>query len=494
MHKKKILLILVSSLLLLSITLHTPIGSQLHLQIIKPVKADSKTIIVPTNYTEIQEAINAAEPGDTIYVYNGTYYEHVVVNKTVTLIGENKSTTIIDGEGIGIVIRSNTSNVEIRGFTIQNGGVSMESGMIIGSCINNTIRDNIIRNNAYGLTLIGSNDCNITNNLVMNCSWAGIQIKDSSNNNIHENTMVKNSGGVWITSSSSLNNTLYHNNFIDNLYQAQSFAPTTKWDNGTEGNYWSDYTGEDLNIDGIGDTSIPHLGLDNYPLMKPFGDITVPVADAGPNQTIFQGMTVTFDGSGSHDDVGIKSYVWTFIDVAPKNLTDVHPTYRFKNVGNFTVTLNVTDYSGKWNTDTMWIDVSEDNTQPFIGSLYQEPLEPNDGENVTISVNVTDGESGVYNVTLSYRTNEGANWTDTLMINLTGDAYVGKIPGLSNGTHVCYKITAYDNAGNFVVDDNATQYYVYTVIPEFPAATLMLLLIIFTLFAVIPRLINSKLQ
>jgi len=47
----------------------------------KPVKAYSKTIIVPTNYTEIQEAINAADPGDTIYVYNGTYNEHVIVTK-----------------------------------------------------------------------------------------------------------------------------------------------------------------------------------------------------------------------------------------------------------------------------------------------------------------------------------------------------------------------------------------------------------------------------
>jgi len=73
MRKKNILLIVASSLLLLSITLYTPIGSQFNLQIIKPVKAYSKTIIVPTNYTKIQEAINAAEPEDIIYVYNGTY-------------------------------------------------------------------------------------------------------------------------------------------------------------------------------------------------------------------------------------------------------------------------------------------------------------------------------------------------------------------------------------------------------------------------------------
>jgi len=400
MRKKNILLFVASSLLLLSVTLPTPIGSQLHLQRMVPVKAYSKTIIVPTNYARIQDAIGAAEPGDIIYVCNGTYYEHVVVNKTVTLIGENKSTTIIDGKGTGMVIRSNVSDVEIRGFTIQNGGDFPYSGVGLGSCVNNTLRDNIIRNNAYGLTLIGSNRCSIIGNVIMNNSDVGIQIRDSNNNTIHENTVATNPLGVWITSPLSLNNTFYHNNFVYNSNQAESFALTTKWDNGTEGNYWSDYMGEDLNSDGIGDTDIPHLGLDNYPLMKPFGDIA-------------------------------------------------------------------------------------DMANPIIGTSHQEPLEPSGGQNVTISVNVTDKESGVHNVTLSYSINEGANWTDVLMINLTGDTYVGEIPGLPNGSVVLYKITAYDNAGNFVVDDNATQYYIYTVIPEFPATIFLPLFIITTLLAVI---------
>ena len=72
---------------------------------------------------------------------------------------------------------------------------------------------------------------------------------------------------------SSYSNLLYRNNLIDNKQNAEEDTAMNSWDNGEEGNYWSDYTGEDLDGDGIGDTPylIPDKGkaMDNYPLMKP---------------------------------------------------------------------------------------------------------------------------------------------------------------------------------------------------------------------------------
>lgn len=62
---------------------------------------------------------------------------------------------------------------------------------------------------------------------------------------------------------------------------------------------------------------------------------------------------------------------------------------------------------------------------------------------------------------------------------------------LSITMHAC-KITAYDNAENFVVDDNEERYYVYTVVPEFPATLFLSLFIIFTLVAVILKSINNN--
>ena len=110
-----------------------------------------------------------------------------------------------------------------------------------------------------------------------------------------------------------------------------------------------------------------------------------------------------------------------------------------------------------------------DDVPPVIGTPIHTPEIPDDGEDVTVSVNVTDADTGVRpnGVILSYRTNGGA-WKNVTMIKTTGDAYEGIIPGLPAGTHVEYKIIAYDYANNEAVEDKAGGYYVYTVIPEFP--------------------------
>jgi len=73
-------------------------------------------------YTKIQDAINASKDGDTVFVYSGTYYENVVVNKTINLKGEDKDLTIIDGGGIGDVVRVIADWVNISGFNITGSG------------------------------------------------------------------------------------------------------------------------------------------------------------------------------------------------------------------------------------------------------------------------------------------------------------------------------------------------------------------------------------
>ena len=88
-------------------------------------------------------------------------------------------------------------------------------------------------------------------------------------------------------------------------------------------------------------------------------DITAPTADAGLDQTVDMGAVVTFDGSGSTDNIGVMNYTWTFIDGAAQTLYTDGPIYQFDHSGAFVVTLNVTDAAGNWDTDIMAVTVND---------------------------------------------------------------------------------------------------------------------------------------
>ena len=77
------------------------------------------------NYSKIQDAINDANPGDTIRVYAGTYIENVVLNKKISLIGNSSLNTTIDGSGTGDVV--------ISGVTVTGAGVTGAS--IVGDTV-----------------------------------------------------------------------------------------------------------------------------------------------------------------------------------------------------------------------------------------------------------------------------------------------------------------------------------------------------------------------
>jgi parallel beta-helix repeat protein len=155
------------------------------------------TIIVPDDYSTIQAAINAASDGDTIFVRNGTYYENLIVNKSVSLVGENKTSTIIDGSKTGgdTVTVTDVDNASISGFTIQGGRHGIYVYPIWSAwCNGTTITDNVVRNN--------------TGN--------GIYLLSSSHSTILGNTVAFNGGAGILISSHSPENTLKNNNLTMN--------------------------------------------------------------------------------------------------------------------------------------------------------------------------------------------------------------------------------------------------------------------------------------
>ena len=107
------------------------------------------------NFTRIQDAIDNASTGDTVYVYNGTYHENLIINKPIYLMGENKNTTVIDGGGKGDTISVNSENVTLHGFTITNGKTDsrldlFRAGVRVTSS-NCVIQGNIIKDNQLGI-------------------------------------------------------------------------------------------------------------------------------------------------------------------------------------------------------------------------------------------------------------------------------------------------------------------------------------------------------
>lgn len=126
----------------------------------QPVRAEPKTWIVDddgsADFASIQEAVNAANPGDTVYVKNGTYYENVIVNETISLTGESKENTIVDGGGVAAVIIVEEDNVLVTGFMVRNSGweyyYDESSGIFIDRASSCNISDNIATNVRYGVS------------------------------------------------------------------------------------------------------------------------------------------------------------------------------------------------------------------------------------------------------------------------------------------------------------------------------------------------------
>jgi len=169
------------------------------------------------NYTSIQNAINANETfnGHTIFVESGIYYEHVVVNKSLSLIGENKGTTVIDGKGSGTVVEIKANSVTLGGFTVRNGSSHFGGASImIYSARNVLVEDCLIKDTFVGVYMVVSGNNILQNNIITNSS-EGIYLLKAENNSLIENVVASNYWGVGLADSG--NNTLRNNEISNSI-------------------------------------------------------------------------------------------------------------------------------------------------------------------------------------------------------------------------------------------------------------------------------------
>ena len=208
---KKHILGILSCMLMITSTISPISGTVLTQKITHPLRG-GETLYVGgsglNNYSKIQDAIDAASDGDTVYVYDDSspYHENIMINVSISLVGEDKNTTIIDGANHSHSVNITADKVTIIGFTIQNG---KDSGIIINSD-NNRIINNILSNNSYGIrTSFGKPFTSFQNNTITNNRFindgAGIIFYSGRNTSITNNHISYMEQGILLTAAMNSN-------------------------------------------------------------------------------------------------------------------------------------------------------------------------------------------------------------------------------------------------------------------------------------------------
>ena len=342
----------------------------------------------------------------------------VLFANTNSSIVENVTAT---NSMFGIVLGYYCTNDKIRDNIVFN--CSLEYGIALTNSSNNTIYNNNVSRCGYDLKLVSSSQNKIIANTLTNSTdiyclmldrgslynyvsgntvgfnqhFAGIALDDQSNGNtfthnliefntgstgglelsdgdcynlITENTFYNNSYGITSTSSDKpylhVINTIYKNNFLNNTVQAANLPSPNNlystWDNGAEGNYWSNYAGTDLNKDGIGDTPyvIDTYNTDHYPLKEPWSqNRTYPVIVG--NKTFFISLTSNSTIGGFNFSPTLPNPRVAF------NVTGPTGAKGFCNITIPKLLLNVTVYPSEW-----IITMDGNLTSPIVGENIGE--------------------------------------------------------------------------------------------------------------------------
>ncbi len=194
------------------------------------------------NYTNIQDAIDDASDGDTVFVYDDSspYYESIKVNKLITLMGEDKDTTNIDIRNAGeTAVKLNSKDIIITGFTIQN---ARNNGIIVNG--NNCIitHNNIIFNGENGIRLNSGNNL-ITFNVIRNQNtgiYSEIWAESMGSNTIKRNTFSDLNVGIefYLIGDNYIEQNNFFNNKINIYVHNERFYWEPPLKNYLYNNYW----------------------------------------------------------------------------------------------------------------------------------------------------------------------------------------------------------------------------------------------------------------
>jgi parallel beta-helix repeat protein len=197
----------------------------------------------PGNYSSINAAVYNATANVTIFVYNGTYYENLVIKKSLNLLGESKNSTIIDGSGNKFVVTLAADHMTISGFTITHSKLTFPFSGIYVSSDYNLITNNILTDNFYGMQLgYGTGYNMITNNAIFDNERCGVYFNHSSHNRLEGNIVRNHPANGFGLYEFSNNNSIINNTLSGNQYTGINIRES--YDNQVIGNtFLQDQTG-----------------------------------------------------------------------------------------------------------------------------------------------------------------------------------------------------------------------------------------------------------
>jgi len=423
---------------------HIKINIGFGLQII----SSNKSSVIDNEFTDNSKAISLNwSPNSNLSgnLVSNNYAGILVTSSMVTmrnntLIG-NRYNFAVEGDQISHLMNDIDASNTVNGKPIyywtnkHNMEIPPDAGYVaIINSTNITVKDLTLTNNNEGVLLCFTSNSIIQNATSLNNLY-GFPMFWASNNTITECKMEMGDYGFWLMYSS--NNSIVANKIINNYCGVQLIR--------SSGN------------------KILHNDFFSYEKQVET-DSSLNVWDDG------------YPSGGNHwsDYVGADLYSGPY-----QNLTGSD------GIGDTPYPINA-DNKDNYPLMEPW-SPPEDKTPPTIETPSYTPSEDVPlNQEVTVTVNVTDTESEVKNVTLSYKLGNATSWTDLLMnYNETSHLYEIIIPGQPNQTSVSFKITAFDNAENMATKDNAGEYYVYSVVPEhFALIALLLFMIVLSLIIV----------